>query len=62
MPLMSWAEGGPRDDQDASNVEVTGERDQSYDTKVAAKEPKCNGFKKDWGEELNQWEQKVFSE
>lgn len=37
-----------------SNVEVTGERDQSYDTKVAAKEPKCNGFKKDWGEELNQ--------
>lgn len=37
-----------------SNVEVTGERDQSYGNKVAAKEPKCNGFKKDWGEELNQ--------
>lgn len=37
-----------------SNMEVTGERDQSYDNKVAVKEPKSNGFRKDWGEELNQ--------
>lgn len=40
-----------------SNMEVTGECDQSYYNKVAANEPKCNGFKKDQEErtkELNQ--------
>lgn len=34
-----------------SNVEVTDEGDHSHCSKVAAKEPKWNGFKKDWGEE-----------